>query len=343
MKFPCTACGACCAKVQGHYVESLKPYGGIRADGSCSNYDHWTKRCMIYDTRPDICRVDKICPTGVSMKDHFANVEAYCDVVHEQVYGTPRERGEDCAHQRAEIRLQLESVSTCNAACHFCPYPILTMRRGNTMSMNLFHKIVDEAAGIPSICIYSLQGLGEPLLDRDIVERVRYIHAADPNAKIEMFTNGVLATPDKVNALQQAGLSCIVFSLNANNAEQHERVMKLKGKYQRVVDNIHYALTLPWDVRIHTVEDGVHFTPADSAEFRARWGDHCKPSGVGNWAGDLPFKYRDFKPNECCYRALTTIYVMYRPRLQHCRSDQLGLGPLPHQDQHQSDLRVRRG
>ncbi len=324
--FQCTKCGACCAKVQGHYVESLKPYGGLKADGSCSNYDRWTKKCNIYENRPDICRVEKTCPPDWKMQDHFSHVEAYCDKVHLQVYGSQRERAEDCYHERPEIRLQLETVSTCNAACHFCPYPDHPSRRGKTMDMDLFHKIVDEAATIPHISIYSMQGLGEPLLDKNIVDRVAYIKTKDPNCKMELFTNGVMAGPNKLDLLQRAGLDCIVFSLNANNAAQHEQVMKLKGKYDTVVENIRYSLKLPWITRIHAVEDGKYFTMLDTVEFRATWGEHCKPCGVGNWAGDRPFNYGSFKPNECCERALSTIYVMYDGRCSQCCFDPLGEG-----------------
>lgn len=330
MKFPCTSCGACCAKVRGPYVEWLPQLGiPIRPDGSCSNYERWTKKCMIYETRPDICRVEKTCPTNVPMAEHFANVERDCDSVHLQVYGRERERGKDCDHNRPEIRLQLETVSTCNAACHFCPYPVHPMRRGKTMSLDLFHKIVDEAATIPHISIYSMQGLGEPMLDKHIIDRITYIHKADTSCKTELFTNGVLASPAKLDALHAAGLTCIVFSLNAVNEQQHEAVMKIKGKYQLVVDNIRYAQTLPgWAVRVHAVEDGKHFTIADSNRLREIWGDACKPNGVGNWAGDLDFHYWDFKPNQCCERALSTVYVMYDGRVTMCCFDPLGEGAI---------------
>lgn len=329
MKFPCTSCGACCAKVSGPYTEWLPALGyPIRADGSCSNYDRWTKECMIYETRPDICRVEKICPTGMSMQEHFDKVEQHCDRAHLQVYGSHRERGIDCDHDRAELRLQLETISVCNAACHFCPYIVQEMRRGNIMDMGLFKKIVDEAAGIPSICIYSLQGLGEPLLDKHIIERIAYIKEKDPNSKIEMFTNGVLATDARLYQLEKSGIDCLVFSLNAVRPEQHEEVMKVKGKFEQVCRSIEHAMGLGIDVRVHAVEDGKLFTPEDSQILKQRWGDACKPVGVGNWAGDLNFNYSDFTPNKCCFRALTTIYVMYNGQCTMCCFDPVGDGAI---------------
>ncbi len=54
-EFPCTQCGLCCQNVdmaeQTRYLD--------RGDGSCQYYDDTGKRCLIYETRPDICRVDR--------------------------------------------------------------------------------------------------------------------------------------------------------------------------------------------------------------------------------------------------------------------------------------------
>jgi len=53
MTFPCTRCGACCRRVgQSPMTKHL-----AGADGRCV---HLTtdNACAIYDSRPDICRVD---------------------------------------------------------------------------------------------------------------------------------------------------------------------------------------------------------------------------------------------------------------------------------------------
>lgn len=96
VSFPCTKCGACCAKVQGHPWIELLP---IREDGSCQHYNWKTKECMIYDERPDCCRMDIVCPPRC-----WENQEAYCDKIHQSLYGVPRERGEDCKHEVWKMR-----------------------------------------------------------------------------------------------------------------------------------------------------------------------------------------------------------------------------------------------
>jgi len=52
--FPCTQCGACCRHID---MSPLTVYLD-RGDGICRHHDTDTRLCTIYDTRPDICRVD---------------------------------------------------------------------------------------------------------------------------------------------------------------------------------------------------------------------------------------------------------------------------------------------
>ena len=82
--------------------EWFKEKGWILPDGSCTNYDRATRRCRIYETRPDFCSVVKeydIVKPPVTMPQWFLFVEQCCDEVHEEVYGAKRERGTVCSHR----------------------------------------------------------------------------------------------------------------------------------------------------------------------------------------------------------------------------------------------------
>lgn len=56
--FPCSGCGACCRRVGWMPTEELSKHG-LRADesGACTHLLP-DNSCEIYETRPDICRVD---------------------------------------------------------------------------------------------------------------------------------------------------------------------------------------------------------------------------------------------------------------------------------------------
>jgi hypothetical protein len=96
---------ACCARVAGPALEAFKAQGWIKPDGSCINLDRATRGCKIYDTRPIYCRADTAWDTQVltapayrTREAFYAHIEECCDSVHQEVYGEPRERGEDCTH-----------------------------------------------------------------------------------------------------------------------------------------------------------------------------------------------------------------------------------------------------
>ena len=84
--FPCNRCGACCRSIK--HVPELKDYD--RGDGACKylvgepGQEH---TCSIYETRPDVCRVDKSKPILMSTAEWYrANLEA-CTKLRLNVYG----------------------------------------------------------------------------------------------------------------------------------------------------------------------------------------------------------------------------------------------------------------
>ncbi|RSK28806.1 YkgJ family cysteine cluster protein [Bacillus sp. HMF5848] len=50
--FPCSECGLCCKKIS--LIPELRQYD--RGDGTCKYLIE--SRCSIYDTRPQVCRID---------------------------------------------------------------------------------------------------------------------------------------------------------------------------------------------------------------------------------------------------------------------------------------------
>lgn len=207
------------------------------------------------------------------------------------------------------------------------------------MTMDLFRKICDEVRTIPQIELMKITGLGEPTLDRLLEERIRYAKQ-DPKLRTEIYTHGAHLPEKRFHSLKDAGLDSLVFSLNAVRADQHEQVMGLKGKFDIVCKNIEYAIKNRGDmhVEVHAVCNDDTFTKPDVIEFLMRWG-HREAGGYGscvvegNWAGSTR-TVRKFKPNECCFRATTQIYVLYDGQVSACCFDptaKLKLGDLSKQ------------
>lgn len=54
MSFNCTKCGLCCQSVENSELTIFLS----RGDGICRFYDEIRMMCKIYDSRPDICRIE---------------------------------------------------------------------------------------------------------------------------------------------------------------------------------------------------------------------------------------------------------------------------------------------
>ncbi len=54
--FPCSCCGLCCQNIST--VDELSKFD--TGDGVCKYFDFPSSSCKIYETRPDICRIEKM-------------------------------------------------------------------------------------------------------------------------------------------------------------------------------------------------------------------------------------------------------------------------------------------
>jgi len=215
--------------------------------------------------------------------------------------------------------IQIETITTCNAKCGFCPHPGLA-RDYNVMGMPLYRKIIDEVATLPLIEYIYIVGLGETLLDPHLLDRVRYIRGKGMKNTIGMFTNGFLATHDRIDALYAAGISVIHFSLNANSAEEHEQVMGVRGLYGKVTAAVEYALRTSGAGRL-AQPCAVGSAGFDAARFRKTWGPAAQVWREDNFAGGTE---AFTSPLPECDFPQTQINVLWDGRVTTCCMDPTG-------------------
>lgn len=133
--------------------------------------------------------------------------------------------------------VEIEPTSFCNLNCVTCCQSE-TPRPKGFMKMDLFHKIVDDAAdlGIKRIQLYLL---GEPMMHPKIVDMIRYIKSKE--IAFHLTTNGVLLTREKSEAILRCGVTSadyITFSILGFSKEVHELMMR-GVDHERVVQNVH--------------------------------------------------------------------------------------------------------
>ncbi len=132
------------------------------------------------------------------------------------------------------LHIDIETTNACNLKCIMCIWREQEKKIGY-MEWDLFTKIIDECAkyNLPSVK-FNLRG--EPLLDKRIVEMVRYAKKRGI-IEVQFNTNGLLLNERLGIQLINAGLDRIVFSVDGATKETYEKIRK-GGNYEKLVKNI---------------------------------------------------------------------------------------------------------
>jgi radical SAM protein with 4Fe4S-binding SPASM domain len=137
------------------------------------------------------------------------------------------------------LYIMLEQSFRCILRCPSCIHGHPEAVRACTpgvplMPFELFARIVEEGAahGLASL---SLHANDEPLLVPDLAKRVR-LAARSGIMDIIMTTNGLLLTEERARELLEAGLTHILFSLDACTPETYAKVRG--GNFAKVLESI---------------------------------------------------------------------------------------------------------
>ena len=128
--------------------------------------------------------------------------------------------------------LTIETCNVCNLECIMCPHRLMT-RGKQTMDMGLYAKIIDSAAAM-GIRELSLTNYGEPLLDKSLVQRIKY--AKGRGMRVALTTNGtLLVRNDNTTKLLESGLDWIDISIDGITKQTYERIRE-GGRFEDVMD-----------------------------------------------------------------------------------------------------------
>ncbi|GAF88579.1 unnamed protein product, partial [marine sediment metagenome] len=96
----------------------------------------------------------------------------------------------------------------------------LVKRKKGYMDWDLFRQVVDEMAS--HVSMSTLHIWGEPLLHPRITDMIAY--CAQRGLHAEMSTNATLLTPEKSQAILEAGLGTIYLCLDGTTPQTYEKV-----------------------------------------------------------------------------------------------------------------------
>lgn len=128
------------------------------------------------------------------------------------------------------VRLQIETTDVCNLKCRMCSREVLDGMNTSTMPLEQFKDIVKEI----SPYYLTLNGLGEPLIDKTIFEKLEFVH--DRGIRTAMPTNGTYIRGEKLEKLAQNLPDKLTFSIDGAGKDSFEYVRVL-GNFDQVISN----------------------------------------------------------------------------------------------------------
>ena len=118
--------------------------------------------------------------------------------------------------------VSLETLTTCNQKCYFCPVSIAP-REDFAMPDALFARIVDELNDFRStLDSVFLQSYNEPTLDRRFLDQVRTL--TERGLPVAVLSNGSGFTPAKTDAILEMGsLRYLCINLSTLDRERYQK------------------------------------------------------------------------------------------------------------------------
>ena len=151
-----------------------------------------------------------------------------------------------CIMQDFPLFVRFENQFKCNARCTMCVHGHKDLaddyRYEGYLPFEIFTRLVDECDehGCPSV---APSQTNEPLLDRDIMERLEYISKKPSIMDIHFNTNASLLSEDKSKRLLETSVTRMNFSVDAITEETYKRI-RIGLDFKKVLKNIDGFLNL---------------------------------------------------------------------------------------------------
>jgi MoaA/NifB/PqqE/SkfB family radical SAM enzyme len=152
---------------------------------------------------------------------------------------TPWERLE----QKWPNNLNIEVTNICNANCVFCAYQFQSQWRSDKgiIGRERFETVIEAHAKNGGTFVSLTPFLGDPLVDPDIVGKVR--HITQRGLAVAFFTNGILLNRLDLADLLDSGLQFITISTGPLDRNLFERIYRSK-QYDDLLHGLVRLLTL---------------------------------------------------------------------------------------------------
>ena len=220
--------------------------------------------------------------------------------------------------------LEVEAASKCQMRCPMCYTTYMKDHFKGIMKMDLYKKIIDEAAANNAYSI-KLSWRGEPLLNPNLVEMIKY--AKKKGIKdVAFLTNAELLTEKKSEELIESGLDWI--SISADGTDEIYNKIRFPAKFKETINKIKYLKKLRTDrkqvkplIRVQSILTAVE---NNSSKFYKSWeGIADKINVIADHIRDYEMDTKKIEYNQffLCPKPFQRITIGHDGRVHQCIND----------------------
>jgi MoaA/NifB/PqqE/SkfB family radical SAM enzyme len=122
--------------------------------------------------------------------------------------------------------LYIEPTNRCNSLCTTCPRTFFPMESPADMTFERFQGIVDQ---FPVLDRVVLHGLGEPMLNHDLVRMIAHLKARPETTHVVFNANSLALSKEKAVGLVTSGLDEYRASLDGATSETYKAIRGVNG------------------------------------------------------------------------------------------------------------------
>lgn len=145
--------------------------------------------------------------------------------------------------------VNIETISKCNGLCSFCCCNVKEdIRKTKIMEEKVFNKIIDDLSEINYDGVITLNINNEPFLDKNIIEKLKYVRKKIPKAYSYLYTNGSLLNTKKIEDIIEFNLLDEIvinnystkYKLNKANQQTYDYLKNKKLNFKATI-NLRYS------------------------------------------------------------------------------------------------------
>jgi len=162
--------------------------------------------------------------------------------IRKNIVSENRSKLEEVIPLSTPYSIAIDPSNLCNFKCNFCAIQskdeVLKFHK-QLMDKDLFKKIIDDLHEFPEkLKVLRINGQGEPLLNPNLPEMIKYAKEKDVAEFIEIITNGSRLCPDLNQRLIDSGIDRIRISIEALNEEGYRDIAGAKIHFDEFIKNI---------------------------------------------------------------------------------------------------------